>query len=67
MPLLHRPEFLDGDGAPHRIDHARELGQDAVTRRVGDPPAVPGDQLIHNLAAGRQGVERTGLVGLHEP
>ena len=44
------------DGAPHRIDHARELGQDAVTRRVGDPPAVPGDQLIHDLAAGRQGV-----------
>ena len=37
---------LNDEGAPHRIHDARELGEDAVACRVGDPPAVLGDEAI---------------------
>ena len=54
--LLHVNSTLDG------IDGAGELGQNAITSGIGDPPAVLGDQPIHDLTMGGQGAERPDLV-----
>ena len=58
--------LLDRGGAAHRLDRARELGDHAVAGGAEDPAAVPGDQLIDDLAAGVQQRERALLVGRHE-
>src|SRR3954462_9600544 len=47
-PSVRFPElFLDGCGALDRIYDARELGQDAIASRVGNPAAVLGDKAVH--------------------
>jgi hypothetical protein len=44
--LLHRNRALNG------IYSARELGQNAITSRVGDSPPMLGNRSVHNLASG---------------
>src|SRR5439155_1541999 len=41
VALGHAPLHLRG--APHGINHARELGKEAVARILHDPPPVLGD------------------------
>jgi hypothetical protein len=41
VPFGHR--LLNGQSAFHSVNYARELGQNAVTRRVDDATTVRGD------------------------
>nr|WP_247654407.1 hypothetical protein [Microvirga sp. HBU67558] len=62
-----RESLLDSDGALDGIDNAGELGQDAIPSRIGDPPAVLGDQPVHRLTVSRQGPQGSDLILLHKP
>jgi hypothetical protein len=53
--------------APHRVDHARELGEQPVAGGLEDAPAVLGDRRVDEPRAQRlQARERAFLVGAHQ-
>jgi hypothetical protein len=58
--------ILYGNGTLDRIHSARELGQDAVTGCIGNPPTMLGYEPVHDLEMGTQGTEGSDLVLLHE-
>ena len=60
--------LLHLDGTAHRIDDAGELGQQPVTRRLDDPPAMLGDAWIEQFTA-MAGKAREGafIVGADQP
>jgi hypothetical protein len=62
-----RDLFLDRDSTLDRIDGAGELREDAVAGRVGDAPAVLGDEPVRQFPMGVQEAKRSGLVGVHQP
>ena len=47
--------LLDLDGALHRLDDARELGNDGIAPGIDDPTLVPLDEGSHCVAAAAQG------------
>jgi hypothetical protein len=57
---------LDLQSTLDGIHRARELSQDAIARRIGDPAAVLANQAVHDLAAGREGAKSPDLVLPHE-
>ena len=57
---------LDLDRALHRLDDAREVGEQPVAGRVGDPAAMALDEPGEHAAAVLQRRHRRDLVGLHE-
>ncbi len=62
------PELALGfDGAAHRLDRARELGDDAVAGAGEDPAPMVRDQPVDDLSAGVQRADRRLLVLRHEP
>jgi hypothetical protein len=62
-----RDPYPDAEGALQRVHGARELGQNAVAGRVGDPAAVPGDEPVRDVAMGGEEPQGADLVRLHEP
>jgi hypothetical protein len=65
VPALHC--LLNIDRALHRLDHARELGQQAVAHELHDAPAAFGDLRLHQVPAERlEALQGTPLVGAHE-
>ena len=65
--ILLRDRLLDRERAGESIGDARELGEHGISGGVGDPPAVPCDQLIDDRAASGQRGERAVLVRTHQP
>ena len=61
-----RHDGLDLDRALGRVDHARELGQDAVARGVDDAAAVAADQRQDHRLVPLEVADRRGLVLAHE-
>ena len=60
--------LLDLDRAPHGVDHARELGQHAVARRLDEAASVLGDfRADHFTIVRLEGGQRPFLVGAHQP
>jgi hypothetical protein len=58
---------LDLGGAGHRVDHAGELGQEAVAHELDDAPPAPGDGRFDQLlVVGLDGGQGADLVGAHE-
>jgi hypothetical protein len=56
------------EGTAYGINRAGKLGQDAVTERLHDLAAIPGNarlDVIHKIML--QGGQRASLVSLHEP
>ncbi|HKH84670.1 MAG TPA: hypothetical protein VKA25_13355 [Gemmatimonadales bacterium] len=67
-PGIRFPELLlNRYGTFDSIHDARELGQDAIASRIGDPSAVLGYKAIHNGPMSHEGPHRPGFVGMHEP
>ena len=65
--LVGRPErLLDLNSRLDRIHHARELRQDTVPSRIGDPASMLADQPVHDLPVSREGPQRPDLVQLHQ-
>ena len=62
-----RHDGLDLDRALGRVDHAGELGQDAVARGVDDAAAVAADQRQDHRLVPLEVADRRGLVLPHEP
>jgi hypothetical protein len=58
--------LLDRNGTLDGSDHALELGQDAITGRIGDPPAMVGNEPVHDLAMSRQAAERPDFIVVHQ-
>ena len=59
---------LDVDGAAHGVDDAGELDEQAVADGLDDPPAMPVDLGVGDLAPDRlQGKQRPLLVLAHQP
>ena len=58
--------LLDLHGALNGLYDARELCQDAVSSRVGDPAPVLADEPVHDLPMSRQRPQRPDLVHPHE-
>ena len=59
--------LLDQDGAPHRVDDARELAERAVPHKLDDAALVLGDERLDQLPAQRlQPGEGAVLVALHQ-
>ena len=54
------------DGADHGRDRAGELGDNGIARRAEDAAMMLGDDGIHDLPAGPQVVERSGLIRAHQ-
>jgi hypothetical protein len=52
----------DINGTIHRVDHACEFGENAVTRGVSEPPAVLFDVRIDSLAIRRKCAQRRLVV-----
>ena len=65
--VARRHDGLDLDRALGRVDHARELGQDAVAGGVDDAAAVAADQRQDHRLVRLEVVDRRGLVLAHEP
>src|SRR6516164_4066217 len=66
LAVDHSP--LDLYGASHGVDHARELGQQALTGILHDPTAVLLDLRINQLAQMRlQAFVRLFFIGPHQP
>jgi hypothetical protein len=58
---------LDLGGAGHRVDHAGELGQDAVAHQLDDAPAARSDGRRDQLVVvGLDGGQGADLVGARE-
>jgi len=57
---------LDLDGALGRVDHARELGQDAVASGVDDAAVVPADQRQDHCLMSLEVADCLGLVLAHK-
>src|SRR5882724_7844550 len=65
--VIHRADsFLNAEGAVERIDGARELGQDAVARGIGDTAALLRDEAIRHLPMGAEQAQRAGLIAVHQ-
>ncbi|HEU0201086.1 MAG TPA: hypothetical protein VFR86_11690 [Burkholderiaceae bacterium] len=54
------------NGTLHRVHRTWELGQEAVSRRVDDAPAMLFDMPASNLEISRQPLQRADLVLAHE-
>ena len=65
VPLVDRQ--LDFGGAPHRLDRAGELGDDAVAGAPEDAALMVGDQPVDDLTMGLQRRKRRLLILAHEP
>src|SRR6516165_4125186 len=59
--------ILDRDGALDGVDRTGEVGDDAVAGAAKDPPAMSGDALVENGAAGGQPAQGANLVLTHQP
>src|SRR4051794_38571614 len=57
---------LHGNSALDGIHGTRELGQDTIACRVGDPTRMVSNQTIHDLAMSVQSAERPDLVVAHQ-
>ena len=67
LGLARRHGALNLDGAVHRLDDARELGQQAVAHELDDAALALRDLGLHQLLAERlQALQRPGLVLAHE-
>ena len=62
--VARRHDGLDLDRALGRVDHARELGQDAVPGGVDDAAAVAADQGQDRRLVPLEVADRRGLVPL---
>jgi hypothetical protein len=51
----------------NRINDARELSENTVACGVGRATAVLGDVPIHDLAAGVEQGQSSGLIRIHQP
>ena len=49
----------------NRVHCARELGQDTIPCRVGDPTSMLTDEPVHDLPMGREGLQRANFVRPH--
>ena len=58
---------LDFGRAPHRLDRAGELGNDAVAGAPEDAATMVGDQPVDDLTMGLQRRKRRLLILAHEP
>ncbi|MBB2691215.1 UNVERIFIED_ORG: hypothetical protein GGI63_002390 [Rhizobium esperanzae] len=58
---------LGVDRRSHRLDHAREIGDQPIAPGVDDTAAMAFDQPPHRLATALQGRKRPLLVGSHQP
>jgi hypothetical protein len=58
--------LLNPNGAFDGINRTGELGQNTISSRIGNPPTVLGDQLVHDLTVSGERAERPNLVLLHE-
>ena len=61
-----RQRLLGSQRTRHRVDGTGELGQHAVSRRVGDPPPVFGNEAVKDGAMGRQRLKGRRLILSHE-
>src|SRR5215472_16060283 len=64
--ILLGDSILHRDRALHGIDGAGEISDEAVPRRVEDPPAMRGDQVIDDDPIRREGAESTDLIPAHQ-
>ena len=63
-----RPQLLLRlDRAQDGLDHARELGDQAVAPGVDHPAAVALDQPGQGVAVPLEGLQRADLVAIHQP
>jgi hypothetical protein len=71
-PFRVNPGVQDGksllniDSTLHGINGRGELGQDAVARRVSDPPPMLPNESVHDLTVGRESLKGADLVLSHE-
>jgi hypothetical protein len=59
--------LLDLYSGLDRLHDARELRQDAVSSRIGDPASMLADEPVHDLPVSREGPQGPDLVRLHQP
>ena len=60
--------LLDLDGAGHRVDGAGELDERAIPHQLDHTAGMRGDRRVDDVSPQRlQALERTRLVGLHQP
>ena len=57
--------LLHGEAAPDRLRRPEELGQDAVSGRVEDPPAMLLDARVNETTAVGQSAKRQCLIRCH--
>src|SRR5215211_6370065 len=61
--LVNRPErALDRNSRLDRIHDARELRQNTVPRRVGNPAPMLADEPVHDLPVSREGPQGPDLI-----
>ena len=64
--IQSRNGLLHAHGAADGVDHARELGQDAVAGGVGDPAPERQDQIVDGRPVRGQRRQRRFLVERHQ-
>ncbi len=64
--VLLRYGVLHRDCTLHGVDGTREVGQNAVARRVEYPPSMRGDQAIYDGPVSRERAQRADLIAAHE-
>ena len=66
--VVYGDALLNLDRAPHRIDHARKLDQDTITRKLDDAAAMLCDLGFDEvLVQGPKMGVRAGFVRAHQP
>jgi hypothetical protein len=64
---MHRRDpLLDAERTLQPVDGARELGQDAIARGVGDAAAMLRDQAVGDLAMRDEEPQRARLIRVHQ-
>jgi hypothetical protein len=66
VAVLSLESGLDFNGAVHRLDHARELGEYAVARRVHEPPVMIFNLRVNYLAMGGKRAQRCFFILPHK-
>ena len=58
--------MLHLNGAAQRVDHARKISQQAITRGADDPAVLRNYQGVNSLAQTSKRLMRTGIILAHE-